>query len=61
MFKCLLYNFDFCTYRKVVLGNLMHLNLTYWSFSLSDVQSEMTGFVWCQEDSMTLSLKYLHC
>ena len=32
-------------YRKVVLGNLMHLDLTYWSFSLADIQSEMTGFV----------------
>ena len=46
MFNCLLYNFDFCTYRKVLLGNLMHLDLSYWSFSPSDMQSEMTGFVW---------------
>ena len=55
MFKCLLYNFDLCTYRKVIPGNLIHLDFTYWSFSLSGIQSEMTGFVWCQEDSMTLS------
>ena len=37
MFKRLLNTFDLCTYRKVICGNLIHLDITYWSFSLSDI------------------------